>query len=90
MDHMELHAGARSPAKASGLEGVVVAATRLSHVDGERGELVIAGVYAETLALAEDARFESVAARLLELATGSAYTGMHEALSQSRASAFAG
>jgi citrate synthase len=27
----------------AGLEGVVAAATRLSHVDGERGELVIAG-----------------------------------------------
>jgi citrate synthase len=27
----------------SGLEGVVAASTRLSHVDGERGELVIAG-----------------------------------------------
>jgi len=27
----------------SGLEGIVAAATRLSHVDGERGELVIAG-----------------------------------------------
>ena len=27
----------------SGLEGVVAATTRLSHVDGERGELVIAG-----------------------------------------------
>ena len=68
----------------------MVADTRLSHVDGERGQLVIAGVYAETLALAEDARFESVAARLLELATGSAQAGMSEALSLSRASAFAG
>src|SRR5262245_9093766 len=27
----------------SGLEGIVAAETRLSHVDGERGELVIAG-----------------------------------------------
>jgi citrate synthase len=27
----------------SGLEGVVAAATRLSHVDGERGELIVAG-----------------------------------------------
>ena len=27
----------------SGLEGVVAATTRLSHVDGERGELIIAG-----------------------------------------------
>jgi citrate synthase len=27
----------------TGLEGVVAASTRLSHVDGERGELIIAG-----------------------------------------------
>src|SRR4051812_15019413 len=27
----------------NGLEGVVAASTRLSHVDGERGELIIAG-----------------------------------------------
>ena len=27
----------------NGLEGVVAAATRLSHVDGERGELIVAG-----------------------------------------------
>src|SRR5882724_11696635 len=90
MDHKGLHAGARSSAQASGLQGVVVADTRLSHVDGERGELVIAGEYAETLALAEDAHFESVAARLLELATGSVQAGMRDALSDSRASAFAG
>ena len=29
-------------AKASGLEGVVAALTALSHVDGEKGELIIA------------------------------------------------
>lgn len=40
----------------SGLEGVVAAATRLSHVDGERGELVIAGFPVE--ALASHATFE--------------------------------
>jgi citrate synthase len=34
----------------SGLEGVVAASTRLSHVDGERGELVIAGFPVEELA----------------------------------------
>jgi citrate synthase len=34
----------------SGLEGVVAAATRLSHVDGERGELVIAGFQVADLA----------------------------------------
>jgi citrate synthase len=39
-----------------GLEGVVAATTRLSHVDGERGELVIAGYRVEELA--ERATFE--------------------------------
>jgi citrate synthase len=34
----------------SGLEGVVAASTRLSHVDGERGELLIAGFPVEALA----------------------------------------
>jgi citrate synthase len=33
-----------------GLEGVTAAATRLSHVDGERGELIIAGFPVEDLA----------------------------------------
>ena len=40
----------------SGLEGVVAAATRLSHVDGERGELIIAGYPVDELA--EHATFE--------------------------------
>jgi citrate synthase len=40
----------------AGLDGVVAAVTRLSHVDGERGELVIAGYDVE--ALAEHATFE--------------------------------
>src|SRR5215218_9943522 len=40
----------------SGLEGVVAASTRLSHVDGERGELVIAGFRVDDLA--EYATFE--------------------------------
>jgi citrate synthase len=40
----------------SGLEGVVAATTRLSRVDGERGELVIAGFQVDDLA--EQATFE--------------------------------
>jgi citrate synthase len=40
----------------SGLEGIVAASTRLSHVDGERGELVIAGFPVGELA--EHATFE--------------------------------
>ncbi|MCB9433882.1 MAG: citrate synthase/methylcitrate synthase [Ardenticatenaceae bacterium] len=41
-----------------GLEGVVAAETRLSHVDGQRGELIIAGQRVE--ALAPQASFEAV------------------------------
>jgi citrate synthase len=46
----------------AGLEGVVVAETRLSEVDGERGRLVIAGGDVESLAGAVS--FEEVCARL--------------------------
>ncbi|MDP3155576.1 MAG: citrate synthase [Archangium sp.] len=49
-------------AKASGLEGVVAAQTALSHVDGERGELIIAGAQVEKLAGSQ--RFEQVCATL--------------------------
>jgi citrate synthase len=45
----------------NGLDGVVAAETRLSMVDGERGELVIAGHRVEALA---DWRFEDVVALL--------------------------
>src|SRR5438552_2789132 len=48
---------------ASGLEGVVVADTTLSEVDGERGRLVIRGFDVEALARA--ARFEDAALLLL-------------------------
>jgi citrate synthase len=41
-----------------GLEGVVAAATELSHVDGERGELVIAGFAVDEIA--DRAAFEEV------------------------------
>lgn len=41
-----------------GLEGVIAAETRLSHVDGQRGELIIAGQRVE--ALAPQASFEAV------------------------------
>jgi citrate synthase len=43
---------------ARGLEGVVVAGTRLSHVDGERGELVIGGF--PVAEIAPNAAFEEV------------------------------
>src|SRR5207244_225334 len=49
-------------ASSSGLEGVEVARTRLSHVDGEAGVLVIAGLHVE--ALAERGGFEDACALL--------------------------
>lgn len=47
---------------ASGLEGVVAAQTALSHVDGEKGELIIAGARLE--ALAGKVSFEQACATL--------------------------
>ena len=51
-----------------GLDGVPVAETVLSHVDGERGELIIAGEHVADLA--GKSSFEGVAARLWSGATG--------------------
>lgn len=62
----------------SGLEGIVVAETKLSDVDGERGRLVIAGHDVEELA--GEASFEDVAALLL---------GRRPTLGPARAAAFA-
>src|SRR5262252_7964198 len=51
-----------------GLDGVAAAETVLSHVDGERGELIVAG---ERVAdLAGKSSFEGVTARLWNGATG--------------------
>ncbi|MEI9952688.1 MAG: citrate synthase [Pseudomonadota bacterium] len=75
--------------KASGLEGVLVADTRLSHVDGERGELIIAGSRAEDLALSDPGHFETVVERLLELGAGDSQPLVRERLAQARVSAFA-
>ncbi len=55
-----------------GLDGVPAAETVLSHVDGERGELIIAGERVGDLA--GQASFESVTARLWNGATGKAVT----------------
>jgi citrate synthase len=87
MNTNELSASPRTPSKASGLEGVVVADTRLSHVDGERGELVIAGARAEVLA--ENAGFEAVAARLLALATDTVERDLTAELARARVAAYA-
>ena len=51
-----------------GLDGVPAAETVLSHVDGERGELIIAGD--RVADLAGQTSFESVTARLWNGATG--------------------
>lgn len=51
-----------------GLDGVPAAETVLSHVDGERGELIIAGDFVGSLA--GKSSFESVTARLWSGATG--------------------
>jgi citrate synthase len=50
-----------------GLEGVPAAQTALSHVDGEKGELIIAGEWVAQLA--KHSSFEGVTARLWSLAT---------------------
>jgi citrate synthase len=72
-----------------GLEGVVAAETRLSHVDGERGELILAGHRVESLAGA--ATFEEV---LVLLRTGAlpdadAAAATRRALGDARVRAFA-
>ncbi len=51
-----------------GLDGVPAAETVLSHVDGERGELIIAGEHVANLA--GKSSFEGVTARLWNGATG--------------------
>jgi citrate synthase len=61
---------------AGGLDGVVVADTRLSDVDGERGRLVVAGRDVEDLAGA--ASFEEVAALLWSVDPESARAGIAE------------
>jgi citrate synthase len=53
----------------TGLDGIVAATTALSHVDGEAGELVIAG--RRVADLAANASFEATAARLWSLASAS-------------------
>ncbi len=53
-----------------GLDGIPAAETVLSHVDGERGELIIAGEHVADLVAASN--FEGVTARLWSGATGRA------------------
>jgi citrate synthase len=73
----------------SGLEGVVVADTLISDVDGERGRLVIAGADVEKLAPVTS--FEGAVSRVLAAGTGLATTTgavTAEAIGQARAAAW--
>lgn len=72
-----------------GLDGIPAAETALSHVDGERGELIIAGTAVGALAAATS--FEGVTARLWSAATGHAVdeAGVRAALGLARQRAFA-
>jgi citrate synthase len=73
----------------NGLEGVVVANTELSDVDGERGRLVIRGHDVEELALHHD--FESVCGLLWTgvLPDDAAHAALRAALGRARVRAFA-
>jgi citrate synthase len=72
-----------------GLDGVPAAETVLSHVDGERGELIIAGEHVADLA--EKSSFEGVTARLWNGATGKALSeaDVRSSLGAARKRAFA-
>jgi citrate synthase len=72
-----------------GLDGVPAAETVLSHVDGERGELVIAGAHVRDLA--GRSSFEGVTARLWNAATGKALSeaNVRASLGAARERAFA-
>jgi citrate synthase len=72
-----------------GLDGVPAAETVLSHVDGERGELIIAGDHVAELAAGSS--FEAVTARLWNAASGRALTeaNVRATLGAARERAFA-
>ncbi|VIO80714.1 Citrate synthase 1 [Bradyrhizobium ivorense] len=72
-----------------GLDGVPAAETVLSHVDGERGELIIAGEHVANLA--GKSSFEGVTARLWNSAGGKALTeaNVRASLGAARERAFA-
>src|ERR1700751_2972634 len=72
-----------------GLDGVPAAETMLSHVDGERGELIIAGEHIAELA--GQSSFESVTARLWNAAAGGSLSeaNVRASLGAARERAFA-
>jgi citrate synthase len=71
-----------------GLDGIPAAETALSHVEGDRGELIIAGERVDDLV--QDTSFEGVTARLWSLATLKAITEaeVRSALGDARMRAF--
>src|ERR1700710_1980499 len=74
---------------AIGLDGVPAAETVLSHVDGERGQLIIAGEHVADLA--GKSGFEGVTARLWSGATGKSLSeaNVRASLGAARERAFA-
>src|SRR5512140_1750862 len=81
--------GTTQAALQAGLEGVVVAETRLSEVDGEQGRLIIAGSEVESLAGAIS--FEEVCARLwAPYAKQPLPSSLQAALGEARVRAFGG
>ncbi|WP_437667599.1 citrate synthase [Sorangium sp. So ce1182] len=76
---------------ASGLEGIVVAETRLSEVDGERGKLTLAGHDVEELAGDGGATFEDVCGLLWggALPASAEREAIRGAIAEGRARAFA-
>jgi citrate synthase len=81
---MTIHA----PRPAIGLDNVPAAETTLSHVDGERGELVIAGRHVADLV--RDGDFEHATALLWSSASGKQVSGeeVRSALAEARVAAF--
>lgn len=76
-----------SPTVAAGLEGIVVAETALSHVDGASGRLIIAGNEVDLLALSHD--FEQVCDLLWAAAGVPAGASSAAELGKARTAAFA-
>jgi citrate synthase len=72
-----------------GLDGVPAAETALSHVDGEKGELIIAGEHVDDLV--RKTSFEGVTARLWSLGTNTPISEaeVRAALGEARSRAFA-
>jgi len=93
-DHIWLETGGiamtiHAPKPAIGLDNVPAAETSLSHVDGERGELIIAGRYVGDLVA--EGGFEHATALLWSSASGKPISAdeVQKALGEARVAAFA-